>query len=751
MKRVDLDRKRSDYLNHYRNSLPQPDDRLSALVATTNADVNFTRTELYFFLGILAFIAVTTLGIGDRELLIGTRAKLPLLDISIDLEQFLAVSPLAILATSFVLFLKFSKIRRKFARINELLDEVRSRSRRDARSYELRLTSNFITQWLVRSTDHAFEQRLSLVIYLFCLLILPLFCQLFIIVRTLPLHSEAITTFQIATLTLQLWLIVYFHSRSNLPKAKATIISILSGLILGLIFSVPDSRLDRWGTAIWPTNVPIAGKDEYFRSRRAFFPTAILLESGVDSQTRRPILWFSRNLVVRFSQQIPDVLQQPPNQQSLSSVISLRGRNLRYAVLSGSDLRGVDFTLADLTGATLTYADLRNAKFGCVTATNPSSYFTYVRARFGWSTNGDEESSTPSQYNTPAACTTLANVDFSGSDLRGISIETARYTKPSFADLRFSGANLAGVDLSQVNISRSVFYSANLSGVKFNRARGVGAIFAGAILLNADLGSMDGRLANFSSSHLIGTDLSFANLSGAIFINTWMLGTKLSGTNLTASNFVETVIWRTELPQDSNLLLSWANFDQLQLRQPTSVEVDYWKRTLAGLQLATNVEKDLIASAQAPNWSSKQWLEVGSKLKRDENDATYQAAYTKFVVSYACLDNDFLLALVRNVSDRVTVGVFYYSDSWPSELKRPDLPPDPAIAKLPALPPKGFYSTQGFEPYGPLIPIWFDHRLVSNTLTTDKCLSTKSMRAAELSETVSLFNLYFDLTQKKGG
>ena len=116
------------------------------LIKTTNEDLAHTRTELFFFVGTIAFIVASTLGIGDRDLLVGTHVRLPILDVSIGFDEFLLGAPLLVLAVHFTLLLKFHRLRVKCVRISAQLAEIARVDKAAAENLELRTVSNFLTQ-----------------------------------------------------------------------------------------------------------------------------------------------------------------------------------------------------------------------------------------------------------------------------------------------------------------------------------------------------------------------------------------------------------------------------------------------------------------------------------------------------------------------------------------------------------------------------------------------------------------------------
>ncbi len=114
-----------------------------------------------------------------------------------------------------------------------------------------------------------------------------------------------------------------------------------------LVATLPDERLDRMATALWPAAVPISTPPDS-ATRRAFLPTAVLFEGATDEIQGRPDSVFSRNIVV-----INTSMAAPINPEPDEPSLNLRGRDLKYATLDRSDFRRADLTGADLTGASL--------------------------------------------------------------------------------------------------------------------------------------------------------------------------------------------------------------------------------------------------------------------------------------------------------------------------------------------------------------------------------------------------------------
>jgi hypothetical protein len=147
---------------------------LSELIEATNDDFAHSRVELFFFLGAILFVLVTTLSIEDRDFLIGGRVKLPILDLGLSFEAFLLGAPVLLVAVHLAILLKFDRLR---AKSEGILEEIRACRVFDAKSadrLELEIASNFVTQSLVTNMATHFHRVLHRLIYFICLYFMPL-------------------------------------------------------------------------------------------------------------------------------------------------------------------------------------------------------------------------------------------------------------------------------------------------------------------------------------------------------------------------------------------------------------------------------------------------------------------------------------------------------------------------------------------------------------------------------------------------
>jgi len=130
------------------------------------------------------------------------------------------------------------------------------------------------------------------------------------------------------------------------------------------------------------------------------------------------------------------------------------------------------------------------------------------------------------------------------------------------ADL--SGANLSGIDLSEVNLLLAKLSGVNFSGATLVLADLSQADLSGANLSGADLSGADLLLTDFSDADFSGADLSVADLSGANLSNAKLQAASLPQTDLSGADLSKSDLSRTDLSGAdlSKSDLSGANFSQ---------------------------------------------------------------------------------------------------------------------------------------------------------------------------------------------
>lgn len=716
------------------------DNGLPALIDSANDDLSRSRLELYFFLGLIAFIIVTTLSITDKDLLVGARVKVPILELTMSLDAFLLGAPLTLLAIHFALLIKFDRLQEKCREINERIELVSYGRAGNASDYRLRVTSSFLTQWLV-GRGNRFDRLLSGSIYVICFFIAPLATLGIITVRTLPLHNYVLTATQNLIIFADAWLLFYF--RPNMTKRSIRSLIYASGtwFSVSLVLCIPDSRFDDIGRAIWPVRVPFDVTETDALQRFAFGPTAFLLENRLDETTKRPVLLFSRNLVVMDERMVS-------GGGTGSEGISLRGRDLSYALLAGSDLRDIDFTLADLTGANLERADLRGSKFGCIPYKEEplmTLWRRLVRDRidrtagrnwgstgFGDTGEGGWITTSFTDYYAPLICSNLYHVNFDRADMRSADFGQG-HAKPSLFGTRLREARLDGVDFSMIDLGNADLVGASLAGVNLSGANLVGANLAQANLTAANLSNADLGLAVLLSSILDGANLREARLIATNLAYASLIGTDLTNAIVTAASFKHAKVWLSAPPPKKNL--SWADLTNLNIEKPNEAELSRIKKSVDQLQglsrqpAGSRLVK--VLELESEKFSDKKlenevWANWARLLVRSKDESEYRNAYSKILIDAACSQLAYAMAI-----ERWAQPFWGYYDTYFRSDPLPQPPPDAAIEQLDEILPSSdvlYPDSINYHPDNP-IPDWVDFAPLVTRFREGNCRASKELSA----------------------
>lgn len=210
----------------------------------------------------------------------------------------------------------------------------------------------------------------------------------------------------------------------------------------------------------------------------------VFLHGRVDMVKGRPESWFSNVLVVPNKKLVKDEDLEKP-----FPAISLRGRDLRGAVLINSDLRDADFTGANLNDARLDNAILVRAKFGCAS-----------------SSQGDKS-------------TDLAWPDDECTWLQRASLFHAQLQLADFTNARMHGSVLINANLQGATLNGTQLQYTDLAGAQLQGSR-----ITGVDLRYSNLGN-----ANLMGSYIYSTILDGAFVQGAVFDLSYINGIKMDG------------------------------------------------------------------------------------------------------------------------------------------------------------------------------------------------------------------------------
>ncbi|MGI9386675.1 MAG: pentapeptide repeat-containing protein [Methyloligellaceae bacterium] len=638
------------------------------------------RNMWLFFLGLLTYLIVTIAGTTHQNLLLNNPVRLPFLNVDIPLTSFFVYAPAIVVTVHLGLLIQHAMLAFKLFRFTETLDdEGWHRQGTDPRRGKLH--PYIISQLIAGPERGAMMGFLIRFMTWFSLVAMPVMTLLYFQIAFLPYHDVAATYWHRIAVLLDCLILFALWPYMRPATAREAKAKMRSGQGIGwpwrvtflgsgagglamlalLMFSwfvatVPDACLyksqdgkynilclDRMMTRAMPWRAEIKSGNT---QRKMFGLTAWLFEGAPNPVTGRPTSWWSRNIV------LTDVDLVPEKEFGRGEVsLSLRGRDLRYAVLDRTDLHRADFTGVDLTGASLRETRLEDAKFCHALKTHPRKC-------------SDFEGANLTEAN-------LKGVDFESANLQGAQLALVKLEGAIFRNAELEGANLTsadlkGADLSLANLKGAKLSYAKLQGANFGEAELQeadlleadlqGARFADAQLEGANLAAANLRAAELSSARLNGADLSKAKLEGADLRQADLRGTNLSSASMKGTDLRFVRLWGALHPGKKTNLelanLTGASFESLtdddreELKDVVeSIEnKDLQKRLMDKLK-----KSGLMESSASNNWKGQaDWeTSVGESSNLDPEIHTKQ--FNKFWSDLACRYPEIVVSVVRRI------------------------------------------------------------------------------------------------------
>ena len=488
---------------------------LSALQMAVNDSAGKAALLWTSFMTLGAYLLIATGSVRHRELFLNSSIKLPVLGVELPVTGYFLVAPMIFLIFHFYLLLQLDALSEKAADYNVVLhDNIKVAA--DRRRMRWQLDDFPLLQYLagVRERRTGLVGELQILISWITIVLFPLAVLLQLQIVFLPYHSVSITWLHRICLIADLGLISLFwhqfrrRSQINRPRRRIPLLAIeIGGAILILVFSLslatfPGELMYRNPIAkLIDRAVSFVFRDEAITASRYFF------EGDVDGVTGQSGSLFANRIV------LPDERFFDPSKKTDTSV-SLRGRNLRGAVLPRADLSFADFTGATLEEASFLGATLQRARFGCA-AKLQLSLGDQIRERAKAESCDDEHT------------TNLRGADFSQALMHGAQLNHAKLRGARFVSAMMQGASADKADLT---------------GATFTYAR-----MEGASLVNATL-----LAASFVATQMQGTDLSEANLSDALLLDAQLQGAKLKGAKLNRAVLRDAGLYRAFVDLDKH-------------------------------------------------------------------------------------------------------------------------------------------------------------------------------------------------------
>jgi hypothetical protein len=404
-------------------------DNLGALEKAVNDAAGRAGALWLSFITLIAYLLIAVGAVTHRDLLLEKALKLPLLNVDLPLIGFFAAAPFFFILFHFYVFLQLQGIARKLLVYDALLRD-QAATDREANLMRHRLDSFVLVQLLAgpRERGDKISGYLLNLIGWITMVALPVLVLLHIQFSFLPYHLEEVTWLHRVSIMCDLALIGFFwtvliggHNRIAKRQRWRSVLFAAAAAALVLILSV--------AVAVFPGEALY----DHLSSRLTLF----LFEGALSPENDRIESAFANRLVVA-----DQVLIDPEKVDKVDLTVSLRGRDLRNAVLNRSDLRKVDLTGAKLAGASLIGTNLQRGRFGCFSTSD-------------------------------AGCADIRGADFAFADLIHADFKRARGVAANFSHAKlgkvdFFGANLRGASFSDAQAKGATFQGASVDGAAFS-------------------------------------------------------------------------------------------------------------------------------------------------------------------------------------------------------------------------------------------------------------------------------------------
>jgi uncharacterized protein YjbI with pentapeptide repeats len=478
--------------------------RLGNLEKAVNDSANKVAILWTSFITLGAYLFIATGSVKHRDLFLDAAIKLPVLGVDLPVTGYFLFAPLIFLIFHFYMLLQLHGLGGKVSDYNLILNET-VEFPVERRLIRRRLDDFPFLQFLagVRERRTGVIGTLQILISWITVVMFPVAVFLQLQIAFLPYHSEPITWLHRSCLIGDLGLIWFFWpafrrgSGGGRWRRIGANAAGWAGTLLLVMFSTclatfPGEEMYRNVVSRKVDDATsFAFRDRTISASRYFF------EGDVDGVTGRPSSLFA-NRIILPGERFYDAAKKT------EISVSLRGRDLRGAVLPRSDLSFADFTGATLVDASFGGATLQRTRFGCA-----AKLLLDASGRYGGRTKAD------SCDDERAA--DLRGVDFSEATLHGAffdhaKLRGARFARAMMQAMSADNADLTAATFTYGRLEGASFVNATLEGVSLFGAQMQGADLSGASLINATLLNTQMQGANLSDADLTNATLHFANM-----------------------------------------------------------------------------------------------------------------------------------------------------------------------------------------------------------------------------------------------
>jgi uncharacterized protein YjbI with pentapeptide repeats/transposase-like protein len=605
-------------------NVPELSEEAKRLLDEANGASDPARSAWLAFLALLTYLLVTLASVGHKDLLLNSPVGLPLVNVDIPIFGFFQYAPALLLLVYLSLLIQHIILARKYRKFTEAIAPYEKETGKQHPAREL-VHSYVVSQILAGPKPNLIRSGLMRLIVFVTFTLLPVVTLLYFQVKFLPYHEVWVTYWHRIAVVIALATLfgvlplMYPRSRkqeitigpqeepwhvSRVWISCSALLAIFVLFFSWLIATVPDERIDQAIGFIPPTSVtpiglispmsmtPLPDEQKLLNPLVRFLCERTPEAVGWLSPCRVfPLRWLSsyRVLVVEDRDLVPD---EGDKQNEVS--VPLRDRDLRFALLSRSDLHRADLTNADLRAAQM------------------------------WRTRVD---------NAKLRGTQLQGAFLSGAQLQGADLKGAGFDGADLSNAELRGADLKGAQLlKEAQLRGADFKDALLQGVDLSNAQLQFADLSNAQLQGADLRNAQLQFADLKDAQLRGADLEGAQLQGAD-----LEGAQLQGADL-ASAEVSLVKFPPGLANQSPAPLGLTDLKMASLTADAKAKL---KRVLEAnitdptVSSVVNFRLDRILR----RWEEGSWKEYVSKAKEPSADELAQ-----FHADLACDDAEGYIA-----------------------------------------------------------------------------------------------------------
>jgi hypothetical protein len=428
-------------------------DDLKPIETAVNDTAGQVRVLWISFISFQIYLAIAAGSVTHRMLFLETGMKLPGLNVELSLLGFFTVAPFILLTLHLYVLLQLLTLARKLSVYNDTLMRVLPLAA-DRRRRRLQLDAFVFVQLLAGTRDGRLEisSILYRVIALITMVIAPVLLLLQLQVTFLPYHDQVLTWLHRLGALVDLVLVWTFWAaiqpaareiarpsrwRHGLALTRSAI-AVLFAIVLSMVVLLFSMALATFPGEWWRHVLEDRAQPVIQVSDRLFGGEEI----AANEVTGVPRTLFSNVLILT-----DQVFVDREKLEKLDRTISLRGRDLRRAVLTRTDLRKADFTGAMLNGADLGSANLAGAKLDCALIGESRS------------SAGAHAGAGRSQY----GCTSLQRAVLDYAYLQGASLRGAKLQGANLTRAYLEGAYLADAELQGASLIEAQLQGASLS------------------------------------------------------------------------------------------------------------------------------------------------------------------------------------------------------------------------------------------------------------------------------------------------